>query len=289
MHQLISFLVCKLGILLLGFTAVLSRLIEWPVLVTVFSRSVLAVLSLALYIIFKRQSVFIPRRYFVRILVTGGCLAVHWVTYFKAVELAGVAIGLLALFTFPVMTVLVEPIWYRTRYSVHNIIAASLCFIGLFSLFQASIHSDQIIYGIGVGLLSAGAYTVRNLISKPLLHHISSSHLMLNQSLVAALCYAVYVLVTDVSVLHVSFSIHNILYALLLGTVFTGVAHTLFISGFKYFSASFVSILAAAQPLYGTILGIYILNEIPTVSTWLGGSLILIAIIYATVKASIRD
>jgi drug/metabolite transporter (DMT)-like permease len=43
-------------------------------------------------------------------LLCGLLMCVHWVTYFHAMQVSTVAIGMIALYTYPVMSVLLEPL-----------------------------------------------------------------------------------------------------------------------------------------------------------------------------------
>ena len=73
-------------------------------------------------------------------------------------------------------------------------------------------------------------------------------------------------------------------YLLLLGIIFTGIAHTLFINSMKSLKAQTASLIASLEPVYGIILAWIILHEIPTLKMLLGGALILGVAFYATVR-----
>ena len=109
------------------------------------------------------------------------------------------------------------------------------------------------------------------------------------QSGVAALIYLPIILFMPNLTTNLQLSIDQWIYMFALGTVFTGIAHALFVQGLAHFSASFISILGCIQPLLGTLMGILILNEQPTISTWVGGGIILIAVIMATVATPVTE
>ncbi|WP_445756780.1 EamA family transporter [Polaribacter sp.] len=46
----------------------------------------------------------------------------------------------------------------------------------------------------------------------------------------------------------------------------------------KFFSASTTSIISSLQPIFGIIMAIFFLNEIPTLNTFIGGFLILFTV-----------
>ncbi|MGO1368980.1 MAG: EamA family transporter, partial [Senegalia sp. (in: firmicutes)] len=66
--------------------------------------------------------------------------------------------------------------------------------------------------------------------------------------------------------------------------VFTGISHTLFISGLKNIKAQTASIIASLEPVYGIIATVILLNEIPTLREVMGGIVILTMATYSTLK-----
>jgi len=70
-------------------------------------------------------------------------------------------------------------------------------------------------------------------------------------------------------------SLHDLLLMILLGVVFTALSHSLFIAGLKGVKAASASIIASLEPVYGTLLAIVIVKEIPSLRTVLGGVIIL--------------
>ena len=75
---------------------------------------------------------------------------------------------------------------------------------------------------------------------------------------------------------------------LLLGVVFTALAHTLFIRSMRTIKAQQASIIISLEPVYGIVLAALLLSEIPTVRMLIGGGLILGAAIY-TMRRSKTD
>ena len=211
-------------------------------------------------------------------------LAIHWWTYFKAVDLSGVAVGLCDLFTFPILTAIIEPFILKKKVRHHIYLCSIICLIGIIILVWDSSIDKSIISGIMIGIVSAIAYTVRNLLSKPLIKVISGTQLMMIQSGAAFLVYLIIITYQDFIWGELIINKSQVILIMLLGIVFTGIAHTLFLSALNYYSVSFVSLLACIQPLLGTVLGILIINEQPSFNVWVGGGLILGAVGYTTYK-----
>ena len=78
-------------------------------------------------------------------------------------------------------------------------------------------------------------------------------------------------------------------YLLLLGFITTALGHTLFLSSFKHFSISTASIISSVQPLFGIILGIIFLNEMPNVKNIIGGIIILGTVMVESIKSKEND
>ena len=69
-----------------------------------------------------------------------------------------------------------------------------------------------------------------------------------------------------------------------MGIVFTGIAHTLFINSLKNIKTQTAGIISSLEPLYGILLSIFFLNEIPSIKEIVGGIIILGTVFYSTMK-----
>ena len=61
----------------------------------------------------------------------GLLLAIHWVTFFHAIQLSTVAIGLLTFATFPIFTALLEPFLPGERFEPGTLAAAAVSLAGI--------------------------------------------------------------------------------------------------------------------------------------------------------------
>ena len=68
----------------------------------------------------------------------------------------------------------------------------------------------------------------------------------------------------------------------MLGVVFTALAHALFIRGMMAVKAQLASIIASLEPVYGILIALVVLSEVPSAREILGGVVIISAIVYAT-------
>ena len=274
----------NIAMLCISTSGVLGRYVNTIPQVTIFWRAVLAGIILLFFCLFNKFSFNVKSvkdRW--SIFLGGLFLGIHWVTFFKSLQLSNVAIGLISIFTYPVITTFLEPIWYRTKLQKSHVILALLVLIGIYFLVPEFTIQNNYTVAILWGITSAFFYALRNLIMKPKVSQYNGSVLMMYQILVVALVLLPLVLSNNIID---SFILEwKPFFALALIT--TAIGHTLFLMSFKKLSVSSASILSGVQPIYGIILGMIFLSEYPAVNTIIGGIIIISAVIiesYRSVK-----
>ena len=80
------------AVALFGFAALFGKWIALPALVIVLGRTVIGAATLALVARFRSHGVTRPTR---AVALNGALLALHWLTFFAAIQVATVAVGLL--------------------------------------------------------------------------------------------------------------------------------------------------------------------------------------------------
>ena len=208
------------------------------------------------------------------LLLSGVLMAIHWVTYFYALQLSGIAIGMLSLFTYPVITAFLEPLFTKHKVNLIQVLLAIIICLGMYLILPEFSLENTKTQGILWGTLSALSYSLRNLVLKSSVNNVEAPVIMFYQMLVTALLLfpSLFFFPLD--------EVPSALPALLSLALFTTcLGHSLFIRSFKNFSVSTVSILSSIQPVYGIILGILFLNETPSITTLIGGVLILSTVV----------
>lgn len=272
----------NLAMLFISTSGVLGRFIQLPPELTIALRGLFAAVFLGLFIMWRKTSWKIASKDRVAIFIGGVLLGAHWILYFYALQLSNVAIGMLSIFTYPVITSLLEPLVLKTKFQPIHIFLAILVLFGLYFLApEFSLESDATV-AIILGVISALCYAIRNLIMKTKVQQYEGSILMWYQIIVIS------VLLIPVLFMDVNFpSIQEQLpYLALLGLLTTTVGHTLFLASFKHFSVTTASLMSSAQPIYGIILGILFLNEVPDLRTVIGGALILVSVVIESRRAT---
>lgn len=280
MHSVKSSLVSlHLTVALLGGTALFSHIITLPALDITLGRSIFACTILFVLVFSqKRQLALETTRDYLIALGLGSIMAAHWVTYFASMQYAGVSVGVIALFTFPVITVLLEPLFEKTKLNWRDFVSAMVVLLGIGLIVPTPDLSNTTTLGVIVGVASALLYSIRNLLHRKHFSHYDGAKAMAWQTLV--ICAVL--LPFGFSGLSQA-STSNWLWLVLLGTVFTALPHALIAQSLKHLQAKTFSLVASMQPIYGVAFSIIILSESPSWQTLLGGLLVTSASVYETV------
>lgn len=269
------------GVFLLGITALFSKLVPMAAINIVFARSVIACVVLALFIRISGKALQLQSLKDYGIAITLGLMmSIHWVTYFAAMQYSTVAIGMIALFTFPIITVMLEPLFENFKLVWQDVVSGLVVLIGIVLIVPEADLQNDVTYGILLGVFSAFFYALRNIMHRKYFSHYSGSHAMTLQTLVVALS-----LLFFVSDEVTSGSTHDYLLLLILGTLCTAAPHALIATSLSYIRAKTFGLISCTQPLYGVIFAFLVLGEQPNWQTLLGGVLVLSAAIYETVNA----
>ena len=130
------------AVLLWAGTALFAKWIPLPPFQITGLRAIAAAGILLLLLLARGQEVGVRnRRDLVILIVSGLAMAAHWITYFQAIQVSTVAIGILALHSYPVMTALAEPLWFRERFKAADVLLAVVVAIGLAVLVPRFTHT----------------------------------------------------------------------------------------------------------------------------------------------------
>lgn len=269
------------GTLFISTSGVLGKFIDLPTPVIIWCRCALGALFLFSFSRLKKFDIKInSRKDFSTVFLSSLFLGVHWITYFYALKFSNVALGMLSLFTFPVITALLEPLFIKTKLNPIHIFLGVLVLFGIYMLAPEFDFESSQLKGILFGLFSAVCYALRNLILKQHIGQYSGTTLMMHQIFILSILLLPVMFTMDVSNITTQFP-----YIIILALVTTAIGHSMFIHSLKYFSVSTASIINSLQPIFGIVMAFFFLEEIPTWNTFFGGSLILATVIIESVRS----
>tara|TARA_B100000780_G_scaffold177157_1_gene124211 strand:- start:97 stop:954 length:858 start_codon:yes stop_codon:yes gene_type:complete len=270
-----------LATLLISTSGVLGKYIAMPSEVIIWFRSAFAMIFLFGFCRYKKINLTVlTMRTHVPLIISSLFMAAHWISYFYALKLSNVALGMLSLFTFPVITALLEPFFLKTKFNPIHLILGTIILIGIYILApEFNLESDDL-KGILFGLFSAFCYSIRILILKQHVDHYHGSMLMFYQTSVITIVLFPVLFFMDVSGFQ-----SQVPYLLLLAIITTAIGHSLMVHSLKFFSASTATIIGSIQPVFGIIIAFVVVNEIPAVNTIWGGLLIISTVFIETIRS----
>lgn len=266
--------------LFVSTSGALGRYISLPPALTIAVRAVLAFLILYVYCRYRGFSFKIAKEHRIPIFFSGILLGGHWITYFYSLQLSSVAIGMLSLFTYPIITAFLEPILLKTTFQKVHLWLGLLVLAGIYLLNpDLSAANANTSWAIAIGIFSAVLYSLRNILLKNRVSDYNGSSLMCYQMGIIALVLAPLFLTSNLTEVP-----EQLPWIFTLALVTTALGHTLFLGCFRYFSITTISILSSIQPIYGILIGALFLKEIPSWGTILGGGLILSAVVIESLR-----
>jgi len=281
-HRLQGFLGLHLGVLLLGGTALFAKLIRLSAVDITALRSVFAALALLGLLLVGRGAVWLrrPRDYWM-VLLLGVLFGIHWITYFHAMQVSSVAVGLIALYTFPVITVFLEPWFAGERPHYQDVLSALAVIVGIYLMVPAFDLDNSVTLGVLWGVLSAFLFALRNVLQKHYFTHYPAPLTLFYQAVVVAAMVLPFMSAEPWSLGSGQWGL-----IVLLGILFTALPHALFAHGLIHFKAKSVSLIACLQVVYATLFAWLLLDEIPAWQTVMGGVIIVSAAAYESVRAN---
>ena len=275
----LSFLL--LATLFISTSGVLGKYIAMPAEVIIWFRGSFG--AILIYIFCKIKGVNLKinnKKDLLSFIISGFFMAAHWVTYFYALKLSNVALGMLSMYTFPVMTALLDPFFSKQQLNKIHVLLGVLVLIGVYILVpDFSLENDEA-KGILLGVLSAFCYALRNLTTKKHVKNYNGSMLMLYQLLVVAVLLVPVLFFSDVSNFESELPL-----LLLIALLTTAIGHTMMINSLQHFSVSTASIISSVQPIFGILIAYVFVNEKPSITTFIGGGLILVTVVIESVRS----
>ncbi|MBE9568114.1 MAG: DMT family transporter [Proteobacteria bacterium] len=284
-HSREGLLAVHAAVLIFGFTALFSKLIALPALDINFYRSVFAFFAIVLFVAYKKQSYLLKRRQdYLMAGLLGVLLAAHWVSYFYAMQVSSVAVGVIALYTYPVITVFLEPLFHGEKPHIVDIVSSFAVLFGIYLIVpEFSLDNDMTI-GIIAGVFSAFMMSLRNIMQRRYFSAYPASQALLYQTLIVALVLLLFVenevaMVTEGQWWQL----------LVLGIFFTALPHTLFAHGLIHLKAKTASLIACVQVIYASLFAALLLSEIPGLNVIFGGFIVIAVAMIETMPVAVRD
>ena len=254
-----NYLHLHLIVFIWGFTAILGALISIDSIPLVWYRMLLASIFIALYFIVKKKSFKVDRKGVIKFFLTGGIIALHWITFFKAIKISNVSVALVIMSTGAFFTSLIEPIFFKRKIKAQEIILGLLVVLGLYIIFN---FESQYTWGIIYALISASLAALFAVLNGLFVKEYKADVISFYQLLFGALCITVFLLFKG-SFTSDFFNLLQLdwLYLGILSSICTAYAFIISVKVMEHLSPYTVMLTINLEPVYAILLALFIFGD----------------------------
>jgi len=263
-----------------GFTAVLGKVITIEAISLVWYRMFMAAIIMFIYIKVKKVDISITKKALVKLSLAGVVIALHWITFFASIKLSNASIALAMFSTGAFFASIIEPIIYKRKLILYEIIFGIIVIIGIYLIVRNELNY---IIGMCLGILSAFLSSLFAVLNGKFLEEHSATKISFYEFL-SGVAFISIVLLFSQDTLSWSFfdiGIENYGYLFLLASICTAYAFIASVYVMRFISPYTVVLTYNLEPVYGITLALIFFPETEIMSStfYLGAALILITVL----------
>ncbi|MGJ8660723.1 MAG: DMT family transporter [Bacteroidota bacterium] len=280
-------LLLHLIVFIWGFTGILGKLIHLDSLTIVWWRVLIAFFALGVYMKIKNFNFQVhSRKQLFGIMGVGVLVALHWILFYKSIQLSTASLGILCLSTTTLHVTWLEPLIMKRKFLISEFISGILIICALIYVsgdFNAADYT-----ALFIGLTSALMAALFSVFNAKLVLTNSSQTISFYEFGIAVVFLSLLLAIEgrfNLSLLDMTTS--DLLWLLFLGVVCTSFAFLVVIDLVKRLGAFTVSLSINMEPVYTIFLAIAILNENAQLSNkfYIGAAIIVtIVVLNAIIK-----
>lgn len=143
-------------VFLWGFTGILGKLISIPAVEMVFYRTLLAAFGMGVLILLVRGTFKVSKADFIKILLTGFIVGIHWLAFFLSARISNVSVSLVGFATGSLWTAFLEPLVKKQKIRYIEVAFGLMVLTGLYIIFASDFgYSGGLMMAIFSGLTCA--------------------------------------------------------------------------------------------------------------------------------------
>ena len=263
-----------------GFTAILGELIVNPSEIIVWHRMLIASILTAFFMLITKRSFKINLKLLLKYSVLGLIIALHWITFFEAIEQSNISLTLAMFSTAAFFTSILEPLLFKRKVIIYEVVLGFVVIAGVSIIFNAEF---KYLYGIILGIFSALFASLFSVLNGIMIKNDNAIKISFYEFISGVIFITIYIFFSsDLSDLYIDdFLSLNYLYIFLLGTICTAYAFIASVYLLKFISPYSVVLTYNLEPIYGIILALIFFGnaEKMSFSFYLGLFLILASVI----------
>ncbi|MFK3681919.1 DMT family transporter [Pseudomonas sp. NPDC088890] len=271
-----ALLVAHIAAVLFGLTGILGALIHADATVITAGRAVFAVLALGVMALMQRKALFtgLDWHKFAVMLFTGAMLAAHWVTFFIAIKVGGVAVATLGFASFPAFIALLDLLVFRERLHLREALLLGLVTLGLVLVVPSFDLLDQGTLGLLWGLASGLSFALLAIANRRAARGMDALQVAFWQNLTVAVLVAPFALN---QLMVQGLQVTDWVYLALLGVFCTGLSQFLFVKSLEGLQARSAGMIIALEPVYAIACAWVLFAEQPSLRMLVGAALVIVA------------
>lgn len=264
-----------------GFTAILGHLISLEAVSLVWYRMGIAIAFFLGYLWVAKIPFKVSAKARWALLGTGLLIALHWITFFHAIKISNISVTLACLSSGSFFGSLLEPIFYKRKIDISEIVMGILVIVGISTIFAVE---TQYFAGILTALVSAFLSALFSVINGiHVKRGLASTSITAWEMIGGWLFVGIFILFTQPLTLDffTQVSIYDWGYLLILGSVATAYPFLESVRVMKDLSPFTILLTINLEPVYGILLAFVLFGDAEkmTPAFYLGGATILIAVV----------
>lgn len=265
-------------VFILGFTAILGKLISVPAINLVCYRTLIAFICLYIILLIKKTSIKLPFRSIMLISSIGVIVALHWICFFYAIKVSNISVTLGCLSTSTLFTSIIEPLTQKRRIMWYEVLLGLVIIAGLYIIFQFETrYYEGIIFSVIAALLAATFSVLNKNISRRFDNNVISFYEMLSGFVVITIFLFIKEGFADA---FIGITVNDAIWLFILGFICTAYAFSATVDLMKKISAYIIVLTINLEPVYGIIMAFLIFGESErmTVGFYVGTFVILLSV-----------
>ncbi|WP_406684456.1 DMT family transporter [Seonamhaeicola sp. MEBiC1930] len=261
-----NYLHLHLLVFIAGFTAILGELITITAVPLVWFRMVIASILMFIYIKIAKVNIKIQPKSVLKLSIAGIIIALHWITFFGAIDEANISIALAMFSTGAFFASFIEPIVYKRKIIWYEILFGLLVIVGVFIITQSEI---KYLKGIILGVTSAFLSSLFAVLNGSFLKQHTATVISYYEFLSGVFFISLYLgfFTNDFNQDFFNLGQSDLVYLLILGSVCTAYAFIASVYVMKLISPYTVVLTYNLEPVYGIIMAILLFPEKEKMST----------------------
>ncbi|NQX84355.1 MAG: DMT family transporter [Flavobacteriaceae bacterium] len=262
-----------------GFTAIIGELVSIEAVPLVWYRMIIAGVIMFLYLKYIKAKMKISILTFAKFSIAGVIIALHWITFFEAINQSNVSITLAMFSTGAFFASFIEPIFFKRGIIWYEMLFGIIVIVGVWLISQTEMHY---INGIILGVSSALFSTLFAVINGRFIEVHSAAVFSFYEFLSGVLFISFYLWFKGgFDAAFFALTQRDWIYILILASICTAYAFIASVHVMKYISPFTVILTYNLEPVYGIILAVILFPETEKMSSqfYFGALLILSTVI----------